>query len=382
MPTSQHDDFEPDDLSNVLACIYDAGLDRSLWSPALSRISHFVGGTSAALSHRNLRHGGGEIRCASGIAPRYAQILFDRHIKPIPGAGHKPMDDSEYLLSTSLPLPRTDFVKTAFHDEPMRPIGLSDLIICHKSENDLSMLIVFRDERDEEFNNEARRRAELVISHIHRAASFQKQIDSRSARVSILAQMTDLLDMGIYVTNASGHILHSNATGSALIAAGHTLYSVGGRLALRNAQSEKAMRKFFADLHKVDGDRIPTRLSLSIAGGDGHLYVSHLLPLKSTFDHLTGDDATPTTALFIRRANLEMSLNLDVLSKAFRLTPTEVRVLTSIVDIGGTPEAAAALGVATTTVKTHLGRLFEKTGATRQAELVKLVASYTMQLIG
>ena len=54
----------------------------------------------------------------------------------------------------------------------------------------------------------------------------------------------------------------------------------------------------------------------------------------------------------------------------YRLTPTELRVLLAIVDIGGVPEVAAALGVAVTTVKTHLGRLFEKTGVARQADLV------------
>jgi DNA-binding CsgD family transcriptional regulator len=41
---------------------------------------------------------------------------------------------------------------------------------------------------------------------------------------------------------------------------------------------------------------------------------------------------------------------------------------------------AAALGVADTTVRTHVSRLFEKTGATRQADLVKLVAGYAAPL--
>ncbi|MGB8758959.1 MAG: LuxR C-terminal-related transcriptional regulator, partial [Pseudolabrys sp.] len=44
------------------------------------------------------------------------------------------------------------------------------------------------------------------------------------------------------------------------------------------------------------------------------------------------------------------------------------------------PEVAVALGVADSTVKTHVGRLFEKTGASRQADLVKLVAGYSTPL--
>jgi ATP/maltotriose-dependent transcriptional regulator MalT len=45
--------------------------------------------------------------------------------------------------------------------------------------------------------------------------------------------------------------------------------------------------------------------------------------------------------------------------------------------VGGVPEVAAALGVAETTVKTHLGNVFGKTGACRQADLVKIAAGFS-----
>jgi DNA-binding CsgD family transcriptional regulator len=64
----------------------------------------------------------------------------------------------------------------------------------------------------------------------------------------------------------------------------------------------------------------------------------------------------------------------------YKLTPTELRVLLAIVDIGGVPEVAASFGVAATTIKTHLSRLFEKTGVGRQADLVKLVAGFSTPL--
>jgi DNA-binding CsgD family transcriptional regulator len=59
-----------------------------------------------------------------------------------------------------------------------------------------------------------------------------------------------------------------------------------------------------------------------------------------------------------------------------------LRVLMAIVEVGGVPEVAVALGVAESTVKTHLGRLFVKTGAGRQADLVKVVAGFATPLIG
>lgn len=55
-------------------------------------------------------------------------------------------------------------------------------------------------------------------------------------------------------------------------------------------------------------------------------------------------------------------------------------MLLAIVEVGGVPEVAAMLGVAETTVKTHLGRLFVKTGTGRQADLVKIVAGFATPL--
>ena len=71
-----------------------------------------------------------------------------------------------------------------------------------------------------------------------------------------------------------------------------------------------------------------------------------------------------------------------IILRGFEDRFTELRVLLAIVEVGGIPEVAAALGVAGTTVKTHVGRLFEKTGATRQADLVRLVAGYAAPLAG
>ena len=70
----------------------------------------------------------------------------------------------------------------------------------------------------------------------------------------------------------------------------------------------------------------------------------------------------------------------EAIAKAYGLTASELRVMLAIVDVGGAPEVAEALGVAASTVKTHLGRVYAKTGASRQADLVELVAGFSSAL--
>ena len=67
----------------------------------------------------------------------------------------------------------------------------------------------------------------------------------------------------------------------------------------------------------------------------------------------------------------------EAIAKAYRLTPTELRTLLAVAEIGGIAQVAEALGIAETTVKFHLRGVYAKTGSTRQSDLVKLVAGFS-----
>jgi DNA-binding CsgD family transcriptional regulator len=129
-------------------------------------------------------------------------------------------------------------------------------------------------------------------------------------------------------------------------------------------------------LASLSGDQsvpLVTGAAIPLRGTDDALYVAHALPLgpQTREAHLP---SSAVLALFVRSATLGSVTSPELLAKEYRLTPTELRVLLSIFDIGGAPGVADALGIAESTVKFHLHRLFEKTGARRQADLVKLVA--------
>jgi DNA-binding NarL/FixJ family response regulator len=59
----------------------------------------------------------------------------------------------------------------------------------------------------------------------------------------------------------------------------------------------------------------------------------------------------------------------EAIAKTYKLTAMELRVLLAIVEVGGVPEVAEALGIAETTVRTHLRQPYQKTGVDRQADL-------------
>ncbi len=72
--------------------------------------------------------------------------------------------------------------------------------------------------------------------------------------------------------------------------------------------------------------------------------------------------------------------NVARVGEACGLTPTEERMLALMVEGLDTIIAAKRLGIAPTTARTHLQRLFAKTGTARQSELVRFVATYVEEL--
>ena len=84
----------------------------------------------------------------------------------------------------------------------------------------------------------------------------------------------------------------------------------------------------------------------------------------------------------MHKAALETPSPPEAIAKTFKLTPSELRVLLAIVQIGSVPETATALGIGKATVRTHLLRLYAKTCTGHQAELVKLVAGFSNPLVG
>ena len=67
--------------------------------------------------------------------------------------------------------------------------------------------------------------------------------------------------------------------------------------------------------------------------------------------------------------------SIRTVAEVCKLTPGELRVLRAVIEIDGVAAIAATLGLSRATVRTHLHNLFQKTGAKRQADLIRLIAA-------
>lgn len=109
----------------------------------------------------------------------------------------------------------------------------------------------------------------------------------------------------------------------------------------------------------------------------GEAVVLHVLPLRNG-SLRPGLNPSAAAAVFVAAATAARPPPEQTLAALFDLTPAEARVFAAIGGGKTTAETAAALGIGRATVKTHLLRVFTKTGTRRQAELVDLALSLAL----
>jgi DNA-binding CsgD family transcriptional regulator len=375
---------ETERLSALIGDIYDAALDPTLWVGVLGKTKGFIGGQSAGLAWKDaVTKCGDAYYDDGGLNPHYRRLYFDKYIKMDPCTTGQFFAEIGEPVATEDQIPYDEFVQTRFYKEWARPQGLVDaaLALLDKSATNMSFLILFRHERHGLMDGDTKRRMRLVAPHFRRAVLVGKVLDLRKAEAASLADTLDGISAGMFLVDVSGRIVHANAAGHVMLNGARVLHAAAGRLILNDPQADRTLADAFAAAVTGDAAIGVKGVAVSLVARDGERHVAHVLPLTSGVRRQAGTSYAAVAALFVHRAALDTPSPPEVIAKAYKLTPTELRVLLAVVEVGGVPEVAEALGIAETTVKTHLGRVYKKTDTDRQADLVKLVAGFSNPLL-
>ncbi len=185
---------------------------------------------------------------------------------------------------------------------------------------------------------------------------------TRSQRLAALGQcLMQRLETPLCVVDGDGAVLEANPAATRRIERCEGLWlDAGGRLAARLAGRWVPLSRWHAEVaagHDVvlplDADG-PSPLQLSLRAmrtGDGLQAACWML-------------AT------VERVPLQRS---DALRRRFRFTRTQARLAEMLCQGMRPTHAAEQLGVKISTVRTHVGQMYEKTGTHTQAQLVALL---------
>jgi DNA-binding CsgD family transcriptional regulator len=374
---------EPEQVLSLVGDIYDTALDPALWADVLPAIGEFVGGHAAGICSKDSISKVSTPHFHFGVDPHFVQLYAQTHSRFDPLSA-LPFFDVEQVVSIPELVAFDEFRQGRFFHEWMRPQDSMDAAtaVLEKSTLSCSYLAVLRREELGVVDHEMRRRMALVAPHVRRAVAIGWTVELKTAEAGALADTLDGVSAGMFLVDAGGRIVHANASGRALLDERSVLRAGGGKLAAVEAAADHELSQTFALAAGGDAAIGAKGVAVPLEARDGERYVAHALPLTSGERRRAGAGYAATAALFVRKATLDVSSPPETIARLYKLTPTELRVLLAIVEVGGVPEVAEELGIGEATVKTHLHRLFAKTETTRQADLVKLVAAFSNPLVG
>jgi DNA-binding CsgD family transcriptional regulator len=206
-----------------------------------------------------------------------------------------------------------------------------------------------------------------------------------SAIAEKAAAMTAALDgfaAAIFLVDPGARIIYSNTKARTLLAKANVVRESMGRLSALDPAADRHLRglltRMLTGAHGAPnaGVAVPLATAGSRHAWSEYAWIAHVLPLIA--DRLRKSRHLAALAsVIVREAKADLMPALATVAATYGLTAGQSRMLAAIVNAGGVRQAAQTLGVSETTAKTHLKRIFEKTGTSRQIELIKLVAGFT-----
>ncbi len=309
-------------------------------------------------------------------------LYFQKYVKLDPSTTQHYFGGIDEPVATEDFIAYDEFVQTRFYKEWARPQGLVDHVtsVLEKSSTSVALFGVFRNERQGLVDDEMRQRMRLVAPHVRRAVLISRLIDLKAAEAAAWADTFDGIRAGVVLVDATGRIVQSNGAGHEFLIAGGVVHVRDGRLGAAENEADRALKEAIVASAAGDTALGIGGITVPLPSPDQRRFVAHVLPLTSGNRRAAGATYAAVAAIFIREIAFDIPSPPEVIARTYQLTPMELRILIAIVEVGGVPAVAAALGMGATTVKTHLGHLYAKTGCRRQADLVKLVAGFTSPL--
>lgn len=365
-----------EEFSDLVGSIYDCALDPSLWPAVLGALRGRLACLSATLAVVEMPNGSTLINAASGVDDRWLAALseYGKDILDQWGGAEKvrsyPLEVPMVLSSVNPDALRPD---NRYHREIGLPRGVVDSLSIGllRDSTAFGAITFTRHVSVGPAGQPEVKLASLFVPHIKRAVTVNRLLEARAVASATFVAVLDRLAVAVLLVASDLKLVHANLAGETVLRSSKPLGLRAGRVygpPNLTAALEVALAAPLDDIGRRG-------LGIPAYGDNGEELVLHVLPL-ATASALQG----ATAAIFIASSTAPRPVPLTAIASLFDLTPTEARVL-ELIGAGRTnTEIAVALGVAVSTVRTHLLRIFEKTRTHRQADLVSLISSFALPI--
>ncbi|MDW3711684.1 MULTISPECIES: helix-turn-helix transcriptional regulator [unclassified Pseudomonas] len=262
----------------------------------------------------------------------------------------------------------------AFYRNYLRPLDLRYVLVANMrtAAGMHCALFACRNHAARDFDTAERALVALLLPHLRQAVDLHSRVDQLDSERLLYAATIDRLLVGTAILDEAGKVMRSNQAAQRLFAARDGIECRQGKLhAFAGQDNRNLQRAILAVLQYHQHGKYDCVEVLPLVRPTGEVPLNVLLrPIALNYEG-RGSEQRPALVVFIRDPSDSPQASRRLLRSLFQLTRTETEVAMLMMDGLTLDESAERLGVSRNTVRAHLRGVFAKTGATRQAQLVK-----------
>jgi DNA-binding CsgD family transcriptional regulator/PAS domain-containing protein len=363
----------PKQMSDLIGMIYDCALEPDRWPRTIAEICGAMGCLSGLLVLIDLRRTQLRLAYTWGLTQKWER-RFLSYSNSLPGFYARAF--SKALCVDGEPLVLSSVVSGAYAESTYadltQPEGISEAMqtVVLRQAGRLAVFGANRHEGGSKLSDDERTIMRLLVPHIRRAVAISDLLDVRRVEVATLTATLDSFNAGILVVGDGSHILHANRAAREMMSKRQPIAAVNGALSVRDGQAGAEIANAI-ELARADEATIGAS-GIGVPLRDEKSAIAHVLPLARG-DLRTRLAPQAAAAVFITQPTDLPPQDIGSVAANYGLTPAETRILECVAGGATIGEAAEMLDISANTAKTHLARIFSKTGVTRQPDLIALV---------
>jgi DNA-binding CsgD family transcriptional regulator len=367
----------PERFSDIIGAIYDSAIQPELWPKTIGAIAAAANCFAGMIGVTDLDHEvatplyswGYEPGCVDFMTSFVKEVIavyrgipdlksyYDVPLSARRASSPEILENSPYVRGLQSKYGIVDSVDLFLIAEPHRiaELGLSR----HESAGYVT-------DRDLEV-------VRLLAPHIRRAVTIGDLLDMKTLETAALASALDGFAVGVVIVGAEGRILHANEPARGMLARGTPILSSNGRLATLQPKTTGELQQAISIAQANEASIGKVGIGVPLLNQNMSVATAHVLPLARG-DRRTRLLPQAMAAVFVLPVDAPAPADLGTIARIFELTPAEGRLMKELAAGKSITDAAACLGVAEPTAKTHRAHIFSKMGIKRRTELMALIA--------
>jgi DNA-binding CsgD family transcriptional regulator len=374
--------YSAEQLGSLVESVYDASIDGSRWPAFLTQLAQQLGGTLPTLFIHDTRAHSGALAINVGydseIVRAYKDHFAERNIW-LRSGNHLLTPGS--VRTSHMMCPRRALLTSEWYADYCKPLHISQGIgaTIHKDSMVTSNVAIFAGDDRAEFAAEDIALLKALMPHMQRALKIHMHVAEADLRQREFADAMEPLAVGVILVTASARVLFANRSARRLLDKRDGVMIDRQGLGAARSRETNALRALIGCTVASCGHRESSSGGgLNVTRPNGRralqVLVSPIRPQQSL--HL-GERAV--AAIYVTDPEQVSEKPEVVLIRLYGLTPAEAKVAALIVRGMSARQAAEGLAISYNTVKSHLKRVFAKTGTKRQGDLIRLVVGRAAQ---